>query len=136
MSEATIRIHRATSLDDTQCAGIATLYRAVGWGHPNDADELRDLCESSGYVLLASEDGQVVGLLRAEPENAQTTWLAELAVLPAHQGRGIGTSLMQRFIADHPGARLYTDATDGVEGFFRRHGLELRQPLVPGPRKG
>ena len=67
MSEATIRIHRVTSLDDAQCVGIAALYRTVGWGHPNDADELRDLCESSGYVLLASEGEQVVGLLRAEP---------------------------------------------------------------------
>ena len=135
MSEPSIEILRAGALEGDHCADMVALYRAIGWGHPDDADELRDLYEFSGYALLALDAGKVVGLLRAEHENAQTTWLAELAVLPGYQKRGIGKALMQRFIADHPGARLYTDATDGVEEFFRKHGLELRRPLVPGPRR-
>jgi GNAT superfamily N-acetyltransferase len=135
VTEQPIAILCNPPLDDARYADIAALYRAVGWGHPGDAEELREVYEYSGYVLLALEAQRVVGLLRAEQENAQTTWLAEVAVLPGHQARGIGKALLQRFIADHPNTTLYTDATDGVEGFFRRHGLALRRPLVPGPRK-
>lgn len=135
MSDAVFHILRDPLLDDAQCADLIALYRAIGWGHPASLGELRDLFALSDYVLLAQEGEHVVGMLRAEQENAQTTWLAELAVLPGRQAQGIGRTLLRRFIDDHPRTRLYTDATDGVEGFFRRHGLELRKPLVPGPRK-
>lgn len=136
MSDAVFQILRDPLLDEAQCAELAALYRAIGWGHPGSSAELRDLFVLSDYVLMAVADGRIVGMLRAEHENAQTVWLAELAVLPGYQARGIGRALLRRFIDDHPCSRLYTDATDGVEGFFRRHGLELRRPLVPGPRKG
>ncbi|MCY1301474.1 Acetyltransferase (GNAT) family protein [compost metagenome] len=122
-------------LGDGQCADIVALYRAVGWGHPGTPAELRDIYDYPSYYLLALDGERVIGLLRAENENAQTTWLAELAVLPEYQAGGVGKALMQRFIADHPRTRLYTDATDGVEEFFRRHGIALRRPLVPGPSK-
>lgn len=106
-----------------------------GLGLPGSTAELRDLYEFSSYFLLALDGDQVLGLLRAESETAQTTWLAEIAVLPGFQSRGIGLALMARFLADHPNRTLYTDATEGVEEFFLRHGIALRRPRVPGPRK-
>lgn len=122
------------TLSDAQCADIAAVHRAVRWGHPGSELDLRDLYEDSSYSLLALDGERVVGLLRAESDNPQTTWLAELAVLPDYQGHGIGKALLARFIADHPGTRLYTDATEGVEEFFLRHGIGLRQGSVPGPK--
>lgn len=136
MGNASFRILCNPLPDNAQCADLAALYHAIGWGSPSSLSELRELFALSDYVLLAMDGERVVGMLRAEHENAQTTWLAELAVLPGYQARGIGRTLLRRFIDDHPQQRLYTDATDGVERFFKRHGLELRRPLVPGPRKG
>ncbi|NNN23009.1 MULTISPECIES: GNAT family N-acetyltransferase [Pseudomonas] len=135
MHDTPLTILRNPALSDAQCAGIASLYRAVGWGSPGSTAELRDLYEFSSYFLLALDGDQVLGLLRAESETAQTTWLAEIAVLPGFQSRGIGLALMARFLADHPNRTLYTDATEGVEEFFLRHGIALRRPRVPGPRK-
>ncbi len=135
MHDTPLTILHNPALSDAQCAGIASLYRAVGWGSPGSTAELRDLYEFSNYFLLALDGDQVLGLLRAESETAQTTWLAEIAVLPGFQSRGIGLALMARFLADHPNRTLYTDATEGVEEFFLRHGIALRRPRVPGPRK-
>jgi len=135
MHDTPLTILQNPPLSNAQCAGIAALYRAVGWGSPGTTAELRDLYEYSSYFLLALDGEQVVGLLRAESETAQTTWLAEIAVLPRLQLRGTGLALMARFLADHPDRTLYTDATEGVEEFFLRHGIALRRPRVPGPRK-
>ena len=135
MHDTPLTILHNPALSDAQCAGIASLFRAVGWGSPGSTAELRDLYEFSSYFLLALDGDQVLGLLRAESETAQTTWLAEIAVLPGFQSRGIGLALMARFLADHPNRTLYTDATEGVEEFFLRHGIALRRPRVPGPRK-
>ncbi len=135
MTDEPLTILHNPTLNDAQCAGIAALYRAVGWGSPGTTAEIRELYEFSSYTLLAQDDEQVIGLLRAESETAQTTWLAEIAVLPGFQSRGVGRLLMARFLADHPQRTLYTDATEGVEEFFLRHGIALRRPRVPGPRK-
>jgi len=135
MTDTPLTILHNPALSDVQCAGIAALYRAVGWGSPGATLELRELYEFSSYTLLAQDGEQVIGLLRAESETAQTTWLAEIAVLPGFQARGVGRLLMARFLADHPQRTLYTDATEGVEEFFVRHGIALRRPRVPGPRK-
>ncbi|MEP9320147.1 GNAT family N-acetyltransferase [Pseudomonas sp. LABIM340] len=135
MHDTPLTILHNEPLSDAQCAGITALYRAVGWGSPGTTAELRDLYEFSSYFLLAVDGEQVLGLLRAESETAQTTWLAEIAVLPGFQSRGIGLALMARFLADHPNRTLYTDATEGVEEFFLRHGIALRRPRVPGPRQ-
>lgn len=135
MTDTAPTILHNPALSDAQCAGIAALYRAVGWGSPGTPQEIRELYEFSSYTLLVQEGEQVIGLLRAESETAQTTWLAEIAVLPGFQSRGVGRLLMARFLADHAQRTLYTDATEGVEGFFLRHGIALRRPRVPGPRK-
>ncbi|MCP1648794.1 GNAT family N-acetyltransferase [Pseudomonas sp. GD04087] len=135
MHDTPLTILQNPPLSNAQCAAIAALYRAVGWGSPGTTAELRDLYEYSSYFLLALDGEQVVGLLRAESETAQTTWLAEIAVLPRLQLRGTGLALMARFLADHPDRTLYTDATEGVEEFFLRHGIALRRPRVPGPRQ-
>ena len=135
MHDTPLTILQSPPLSNAQCAGIAALYRAVGWGSPGNTAELRDLYEYSSYFLLALDGEQVVGLLRAESETAQTTWLAEIAVLPRLQLRGTGLALMARFLADHPDRTLYTDATEGLEEFFLRHGIALRRPRVPGPRQ-
>lgn len=135
MTDTALTILHNPALNDGQCAGIAALYRAVGWGSPGTMQEIRELYEFSSYTLLVQDGEQVIGLLRAESETAQTTWLAEIAVLPGFQSRGVGRLLMARFLADHPQRTLYTDATEGVEEFFLRHGIALRRPRVPGPRK-
>lgn len=135
MTDTALTILHNPALGDAQCAGVAALYRAVGWGSPGTMQEIRELYEFSSYTLLAQDGEQVIGLLRAESETAQTTWLAEIAVLPGFQSRGVGRLLMARFLADHPQRTLYTDATEGVEQFFLRHGIALRRPRVPGPRK-
>jgi ribosomal-protein-alanine N-acetyltransferase len=52
-----------------------------------------------------------------------------IAVIPDHRGRGVGTTLLQRFIAaaeERGAARLFLEMRDGnpAESLYRRAGFE------------
>ena len=88
------------------------------------------------HYLLAGPDG------RAPTHDAETAGfvlsrgaadeeeLLLLAVDPRHQGRGIGTALLKRFIAESGGrgaARLFLEMREGnpAESLYRRHGFAV-----------
>lgn len=84
--------------------------------------ELRTFLESRaalGEVWLA-EDDQVAGLAILARD-----WLHSLYVGPTHQGRGIGSVLLDLVKAQRPrGFGLWVfAANDSARGFYRRHGL-------------
>lgn len=71
-------------------------------------------------VCVAELDGDVVGYTRATP-----TWLDDLYVRPAAQGRGVGTALLERVLATHPdGVGLWVfESNVPARDFYARHGF-------------
>jgi ribosomal protein S18 acetylase RimI-like enzyme len=70
----------------------------VGWPNPpSPATHLRIL-KGSAHVVLALEEGRVVGFVTALSDGVFYAYLSLLEVLPSHQGRGIGTALMQQVL--------------------------------------
>lgn len=69
-----------------------------------DEDFIRSVLESeNGDILVAREDGQVLGLANVQDRSTppypvliprQYTYLMDLVVAPAHRGHGIGQALM------------------------------------------
>jgi len=86
------------------------------------------------YYLLAGPDGRPLGegkdaagfvLSRGAADEEE---LLLIAVDPRHRGRGVGTSLLARFIADaraRGAARLFLEMREGnpAESLYRRHGF-------------
>lgn len=71
----------------------------VGWPRPPaPADHLRIL-RGSYAVELALADEYVIGYLTAISDGVSTAYLPQLEVLPAYQGRGIGSELVRRMLA-------------------------------------
>ena len=73
----------------------------VGWPNPPIPETHLRLLEQSDEIALALEDstGQVVGFITAISDGVLSAYIPLLEVLPAYQGRGIGSELVRRMMA-------------------------------------
>jgi GNAT superfamily N-acetyltransferase len=69
-------------------------------------DVVAAMLKNADIVLTARADGRLVGISRAISDFAYCTYLSDLAVDQAFQGRGIGRELIRR---THEAAGLRTD---------------------------
>jgi ribosomal protein S18 acetylase RimI-like enzyme len=72
----------------------------VGWPDPPSAATHLRLLRQSDHIVLAVDDetGNVVGFVTAISDGVLCAYIPLLEVLPAYQGRGIGTELMRRML--------------------------------------
>ena len=86
------------------------------------------------YLLAASngrppaDDEETVGFVLSRGA-ADEEELLLIAVAPRHRGQGVGTALLERFLADarrRGAARLFLEMREGnpAETLYRRHGFE------------
>ena len=111
-------------------AGIAEQQLAgffVGWpSPPSPARHLR-LLAGSGHVVLAidAESDQVVGFVTAITDGILSANIPLVEVLPAYQGRGIGTELMRRMLAKLRGLYMVDLFCDPeLQPFYERLGMQ------------
>jgi len=58
-------------------------------------DAIRGMLENADVILTARDDGRLVGVSRALTDGHFCTYLSDLAVDVAYQGRGIGRELIR-----------------------------------------
>jgi putative acetyltransferase len=106
-------------------------------GAPPDADVVEarltdELREDAGFLphlsLVATDGGAVVGHViatrgRLEPLGVPALGLGPLGVLPAAQGRGVGTVLVHALLAVAEAADERLVALLGAPGYYRRFGF-------------
>jgi predicted N-acetyltransferase YhbS len=112
---------------------------------PRLVDELRD---DDGFLphlsLVAVVDDAVAGHViatraRLEPAGAQALGLGPLGVLPAAQGRGVGTALVHALVAVAEAAGEPLVALLGDPAYYRRFGFRAAAEVgvdAPDPRWG
>lgn len=103
---------------------LAELYRIAPLGRKTAAD--LDTCfSSSRYVLFVYEGDRLIAAGRALADGVDCSYIADVAVRPEYQGKGIGTGIVTRLVelsAGHTKIMLY--ATVGKEGFYQRLGFK------------
>jgi N-acetylglutamate synthase-like GNAT family acetyltransferase len=102
---------------------LEALYRAAPLGNKS-ASGLEIVFTNSRYVCLAREDERLVGAGRALADGADCSYICDIAVLPSHQGTGVGKEIVSRLVAlskGHKKVILY--AVPGKESFYRRFGF-------------
>ena len=62
----------------------------------DDRERLAKMLANASLILTARCEGRIVGVARALTDGAYSTYLADLAVDAAWQGRGIGRELIRR----------------------------------------
>jgi ribosomal protein S18 acetylase RimI-like enzyme len=73
----------------------------VGWPHPPSPATHLKLLQQSDEVVLALDEktGHVIGFVTAITDRVLSAYIPLLEVLPAYQGREIGSELMRRMLA-------------------------------------
>lgn len=71
-----------------------------GWAAPLTANEHLELLHAATHVVLAIEDGQVVGFVSALSDGVLSAYIPLLEVLSPWRGRGIGGELVRRILSE------------------------------------
>lgn len=110
---------------------IAAIYMAVGIGESYHPDQIRRSYKNSAFYVFVKRDNLVIGTARVLSDDHETSWIAEIAVLPRYQRQGIGTAMMDAILAKYAHTAIYVDAVRGKnERFFSVNGIRPRQLLV------
>jgi N-acetylglutamate synthase-like GNAT family acetyltransferase len=107
--------------DKPVASEVIALFRAAGLNGPLDEPErVAQMLLASQHVITARVDGQLVGLIRLLTDFAFNAFVADLAVNPAFQRKGIGTELLARATASHDGVK-YILQTHDAAGFYLKN---------------
>jgi GNAT superfamily N-acetyltransferase len=107
----------SSSLSDVDWLELEDLYRRAPLGKKS-AEHLQTVFTNSRYTWFVRAAG------RALADGADCSYLCDIAVLPSHQGTGLGKSMVQRLLADskdHKKVILYS--VPGKEPFYKRLGF-------------
>jgi ribosomal protein S18 acetylase RimI-like enzyme len=102
---------------------LAELYRAAPLGNKNPAD-LKTAFSNSRFRCFVRDGGSLVGVGRALADGIDCSYICDVAVLPSHQGRGLGKEIVGRLVSLSRGHRkIILYAVPGKEPFYRRFGF-------------
>ena len=110
----------ATSVDWDE---LSELYRIAPLGvKPPDA--LRTVFSNSMFASFVRADGALVGAGRALADGLDCAYIADVAVHPDHQGRGLGRDIVRRLVDRASGHRkIILYANPGTEPFYAALGF-------------
>jgi GNAT superfamily N-acetyltransferase len=84
----------------------AFLSTAAYWGRWRGRADVERHIDGAWRIVGAYDGDGMVGFARAISDGLSLAYLADVFVLPAHRGRGVGTGLVTAMIEDGPGARF------------------------------
>ena len=116
-------INWSHSIDGIDWAELEALYRAAPLGNKTAAG-LRTVYTNSRYCCFAVEEGQLVGAGRALADGADCSYICDVAVLPSHQGTGVGKEIVAKLVALSQGhKKIILYSMPGKEPFYRKFGF-------------
>ena len=113
----------SSSIETLDWNALAALYRAAPLGNKSPQD-LKTTFTNSMFRCLVRDNGQLVGAGRALADGVDCSYICDVAVLPSHQGLGLGRQIVARLVqlsAGHRKIILY--AVPGKEPFYRKLGF-------------
>jgi len=114
----------SSSLEKLDWEELAALYRAAPLGN-KDVAALKIAFENSRFKCFAYENGSLVGVGRALADGVDCSYICDVAVLPSHQGTGLGKEIVAKLVALSAGhKKIILYAVPGKEPFYKRFGFK------------
>ena len=112
-----------TSIEGVDWEELSALYRAAPLGDKS-ADWLRTVFGNSRFVSFVYDGARLVGAGRALADGGDCSYICDIAVLPSHQGTGLGKQLVGDLVERSRGHRkIILYAVPGREPFYRKFGF-------------
>jgi GNAT superfamily N-acetyltransferase len=111
------------SNDGVDWEELAALYRAAPLG-TKTAELLKKVFGNSLYVAFIYDSERLVGAGRALADGGDCSYICDVAVLPSHQGTGLGKLLVGDLVERSRGHRkIILYAVPGKEPFYKKFGF-------------
>jgi GNAT superfamily N-acetyltransferase len=112
------------ALDGFDWDELSALYRAAPLGDKKPAD-LKRAFSNSLYHCFVRQHGRLVGVGRALADGVDCSYICDVAVLPSHQGTGLGKQIVGKLVELSRGHRkIILYAVPGKEPFYARFGFK------------
>ncbi len=110
-------------IDKVDWNELSALYLAAPLGNKKPAD-LKTVFTNSMFRCFVYEDGKLVGVGRALADGVDCAYICDVAVMPSHQGTGLGQQIVGKLVDLSRGHRkIILYAVPGKEGFYRKLGF-------------
>jgi len=112
------------TLDDVDWNELSALYLVAPLGNKSP-ENLKTAFTNSLFKCFVREDGKLVGVGRALADGIDCSYLCDIAILPSHQGIGLGQQIVSKLVdlsRGHKKIILY--AVPGKEPFYKRFGFK------------
>ena len=111
------------SADGVDWAELSALYLAAPLGDKKPA-RLERVFTNSLFKCFAYEGDRLVAAGRALADGADCSYICDIAVLPSHQGTGLGRRIVEYLVDVSRGHRkIILYAVPGKEAFYRKVGF-------------
>lgn len=98
---------------------VPEILKTVGMSY-HSAEIHQKTFSSSAAVIFVYDEYQLVGFGRAISDGFIQAAIYDVAVLPSHQGRGIGKQIIEKIVASLPGCNFILYASPGKETFYEK----------------
>jgi GNAT superfamily N-acetyltransferase len=110
-------------IDAVDVKELSNLYRIAPLGD-KPPQALATVFGNSMFTCFVYAGAELVGAGRALADGLDCAYIADVAVHPDHQGRGLGTAIIQRLLASATGhKKIILYANPGTEAFYGRLGF-------------
>jgi ribosomal protein S18 acetylase RimI-like enzyme len=117
----------------------AFISRESYWGRGRPRERVQRTVDGSTRVVGLYDGDQQIGFARAVSDGVTVAYLADVYVLPAYRGRGLGLSLVREIVeggeADWADVRWLLHTAD-AQGLYRKIGFAEGLPTYPLMERG
>ena len=111
------------SADGIDWEELSALYRVAPLGEKKPL-QLQKVFSNSMFQCFVYEHTKLVAAGRALADGADCSYICDIAVLPSHQGTGLGKQVVSRLVEMSRGhKKIILYAVPGKEPFYRKFGF-------------
>lgn len=112
--------HSAEAIDWEE---LSALYRAAPLGEKRPL-HLQEVFSNSMFKCFVYENTKLVAAGRALADGGDCSYICDIAVLPSHQGTGLGKQVVSDLVEKSRGhKKIILYAVPGKEPFYRKFGF-------------
>ncbi|MBU1353924.1 MAG: GNAT family N-acetyltransferase [Gammaproteobacteria bacterium] len=109
---------------------LSALYRAAPLGEKTAA-HLQKVYANSMFKCFVYEESRLIAAGRALADGGDCSYICDIAVLPSHQGTGVGKQVVEHLVAASRGhKKILLYAVPGREPFYRKFGFLRMQTAM------